>query len=119
MRSTNSSIECINSSEGLLYNPKGIADAFSNLFSSVYNSLSTNFVNDCNQIIDNASEGNIRSLRITKTEIAYAIEKISNKRSGGMDNIPSSIIKHCPDAFLCPLSIIFDKSLREGIFPVV
>lgn len=84
-RKIKNNIDCVNCSGENLHDSKRIAD---------------NFVSDRMQIVDNDCNTHPSRLIITMSDIAYALEKIQNKKSVGMDKIPASIVKLCPDAFL-------------------
>lgn len=45
------------------------------------------------------------------------IDKISLKNSAGIDEIPCSLLKHCKDVIVKPLTAIINKSLESGTFP--
>ena len=50
-------------------------------------------------------------------EILKIITTLKNKQSSGYDNLSNILLKQlCPE-ICAPLSIIFNKSLSEGIFP--
>ena len=51
------------------------------------------------------------------SEINNLIRSLPNKRSAGYDNINNLLLKDIASAVVLPLSIIFNKSLSEGIFP--
>ena len=45
------------------------------------------------------------------------ITKMLNKNSSGHDNISNSLLKKIANPLLHPLSLLFNKSMEEGIFP--
>ena len=51
------------------------------------------------------------------TEIKSLIESLPPKTSSGCDNISNNLLKKLAPVLLEPLTIIFNKSLTEGIFP--
>ena len=53
----------------------------------------------------------------TPIEIDNLIRNLPNKQSSGYDNINNLLLKDLSPVLLNPLSIIFNKSLQEGIFP--
>ena len=50
-------------------------------------------------------------------EITKLIEKLPNKKSSGYDNIDNILLKAIKNEIVVPLSMIFNKSLSQGIFP--
>ena len=51
------------------------------------------------------------------TEIRNIIDKLPNKSSSGHDNISNILLKHLKEALIPPLTIIFNSSIKEGMFP--
>ena len=49
-------------------------------------------------------------------EICKLIEKLPNKKSSGYDNIDNILLKAIRNEIVLPLSMIFNKSLSQGIF---
>ena len=54
-----------------------------------------------------------------KAEIERIIKKLPNKTSKGHDDISNVLLKRIKTAVSGPLSIIFNKSIQEGIFPTL
>lgn len=54
---------------------------------------------------------------VTSCEIIEAIKSVSNKKSVGYDGLRVDIIKNCAYSLLEPLSIVFNLSFTQGIFP--
>ena len=50
-------------------------------------------------------------------QITKLIEKLPNKKSSGYDNIDNILLKAIKNEIVMPLSMIFNKSLSQGIFP--
>ena len=50
-------------------------------------------------------------------EICKLIEKLPNKKSSGYDNIDNILLKAIKNEIVMPLSMIFNESLSQGIFP--
>ena len=53
----------------------------------------------------------------SKTEITKLIRSLKNKNGSGHDGISNRILKGITQSINEPLSIIFNKSMEEGIFP--
>ena len=50
-------------------------------------------------------------------EIAKLIEKLPNRKSSGYDNIDNVLLKVIKNEIAVPLSLIFNESISQGIFP--
>ena len=53
----------------------------------------------------------------SKTEMIKLIGSLKNKNSSGHDGISNRILKGITQSISEPLSMIFNKSLEEGVFP--
>ncbi|MDD9361315.1 MAG: reverse transcriptase family protein, partial [Anaplasma sp.] len=53
----------------------------------------------------------------TVSDVLFAIKKLSRSMSVGPDNIPGPIVKAYAELFAPTLAVIFDKSLKSGLFP--
>ena len=53
----------------------------------------------------------------TKTEIKKLITNLLSKNSSGYDDISNIILKEIGDTLLEPLTLIFNRSLKAGVFP--
>lgn len=92
---------------------QGICDGFSQFFSSVFipNTLETNISVTPNTV-------DIFSINcITREQISGHLNKLDISKSCGPDNIPAIFIKLCASSLTDPLYFIYNKSLKEGIFP--
>ena len=97
---------------GLSYKgSESVASAFATYFSSVF--VPDDCVN-CNCI---ESKSYFCYRPIKREEIKNAIDKIKGNRAIGPDGVPSYIIKGCRDYLLEPLEIIFNCSLKSGVYP--
>ena len=64
-----------------------------------------------------SSNQNIFLDATTPLEIGNLIRNLPNKRTSGYDNINNLLLKDLRSELISPLSIIFNTSLQEGIFP--
>jgi len=94
-----------------------VASLFASHFSSVYgdsrftcNDLSDEFTN--NQLSHLPSK-----LSILIDEINTALNSLSNVHSSGPDGISANLLYHCRTSLSLPVTLIFNKSLTEGVFP--
>lgn len=91
---------------------KEVSDLFAEFFSSVYiKDHSTRHghfsVNKCTKTIE----------PIVNNTILQIINELDLKKCPGPDGIPPVFIKKCRDCLVQPLSIIYNASLYQGIFP--
>ena len=99
-----------------------IARAMGNYYSTIGLKL-FNKVPDSSKSIEsyiNKIKNNTNSLYLTPTtttEIEKLIAKLKNKPSSGHDQISNVMLKWLCPVVSGPLSIIFNKSLTEGVFP--
>ena len=93
-------------------NPSSIVNGFGHFFSSVYLPFSGK---KNNNVYNEASCFNIYEL--TENEIICASKKLKNKMTSGHDKIPSFLVRDCIYAFVQPLLIIFNLSLKTATFP--
>lgn len=99
-----------------LNNPQAIVEAFSNYFSSVFLQPSDNDNTNTNFEFDlNLPDISIRSL--SEEEIILSIKKLKNKMTTGPDHIPSFFVRDCAYVLCQPLRILFNLSLKQGVFP--
>ena len=54
---------------------------------------------------------------VTKWEIDRLLMNLMPKNSSGIDNISNRLLKELKPSLLGPLEIIFNNSLRKGVFP--
>lgn len=94
-----------------------VASLFASHFSSVYsdsrftcNGLSDEFTN--NQFSHLPSK-----LSISIDEVNTALNSLSNVHSSGPDGISANLLYHCRASLSLPVTLIFNKSLTEGVFP--
>ncbi|KAG5885652.1 hypothetical protein JTB14_037503 [Gonioctena quinquepunctata] len=95
----------------LTENSTRITKAFAQYFSSVYGDESTHQFSEPSLL----NKQTLNYTHVTIADIEKAFDKLNPKRSSGPDCIPSYIVKACKD-LLCPLMIIFQKSLTRQIF---
>ena len=54
---------------------------------------------------------------IDETYMGNAIRKLMNGKASGPDGVPTTIIKDVRDLITKPLTMIFNSSLMNGVFP--
>ncbi|CAG9137746.1 unnamed protein product [Plutella xylostella] len=99
--------------------PEEIVDCFSDYFGSVFNE------NDSMDIMDTIDtyHGNswnmecLGTITITPDIVKTYIDKLDINKGSGIDNIPPIFIVKCKESLAIPLSILFGRSIAEGIMP--
>ncbi|XP_031349756.1 uncharacterized protein LOC116175664 [Photinus pyralis] len=94
--------------------PQSIVNAFKDYFCSVYAPLGEHLPS-CTPNVSNMPIINITS--ISTEEIMSSMSKLKSKMTTGPDQIPSCLVKEFSDAFIYPLLIIFNLSLKTSAFP--
>lgn len=94
--------------------PKDVCELFADFFRSTYN---TNH-SDRNFNIDLTSNPLTENpIKITPIDIINTIAKLDLNKNGGPDGIPNYFLRQVGDYLSIPLTIIFNRSLNESIFP--
>ena len=98
-----------------------IANEFGKYFSvgKVYAEKTPKPEKSCDDYINHIDK-NAKSLFLYPTnslEIITTINSLKNKKSAGTDNISNDMIKKLKESLAEPMTIIFNKSLSEGVFP--
>ena len=95
-----------------------ISEAFNNYFSTVGSNLASDIV-----LTENGQEYYLKptnsmfSLKTPSVDTVYKLTKIDEKKSVGLDNIPSKLLKIAADVVAPSLTAIFTASINTGIFP--
>ena len=90
------------------------ANLFNNFFASICTPIKNNsrlppFIYKTNT--------RIHSFCVTNKDILSIINSLNSSKAHGYDNISIKMIKICNEAVTIPLKIIFEESLKKGIFP--
>ena len=99
-------------------NSNTIANSFNNYFINVGNSLASSIQSENDPLL--YLQTNIKSIYIPeldKIEIKSTISSMNNS-SSGYDELPASIMKQCIDSYIEPLTLLINKSIQQGVFPV-
>ena len=101
---------------------KEIANALANYFANIGKTLSNKLPKPKQSIKTylNKIPTCPTSMYLTPTnniEIDQIIRRMQNKKSSGYDNISNQMLKWLRPVITIPLSIIFNKSLEQGVFP--
>ena len=101
--------------------PNQIADVLNNFFSSIGPKLASKFqTKDDNSFMKFMGESNERSMFLHETnpnEVQKLIENLKIKKSAGFDELSAKFLNICAPYISEPLSIIFNASIVNGIYP--
>ncbi|XP_055614870.1 uncharacterized protein LOC129761181 [Toxorhynchites rutilus septentrionalis] len=95
-----------------------VANLFASFFQTVYNSTSPPLHGAS---FDRIQEHNLNmpTFNFSPDEVLKALRDLDASKGPGVDGIPPSLLKHCAHSLAFPVSCIFNRSLRERIFPTV
>ena len=110
----NSSIDMLNNIE--LHNPLDIANQFSKYFTTVGAHLAKSIPMDGLQKFPRERDS-IFLYSTNEDKMSNIINSLPNKSSSGADEISNKILKHLKYELVTPLTIVFNKSVEEGVFP--
>ena len=112
------SVSSIEKSDGSITgDPNEIAEALNDHFTSVFTVHRRDTVPiEKNNEISN-DETVIPELEINESDIVEALSRIKPNKSSGPDGIQARVVLALKDVLVQPLSLIFNKSMDEGIVP--
>ena len=118
----NSSIDMLKVNNIELHNPLDIANQFSKYSTTVGANLAKSIGPATCKPVDGLKKfprekDSIFLYCITEDEMSNIINSLPNKSSRGMDDICNKILKHLKNELVTPLTIVFNKSIEEGVFP--
>ena len=112
-KSVKSKIGPIQIGQELLTEDKDIAQALNNFFTSVFTKEDLeNLPNMPPQV-----ECELKSIEVTKELVQLELNKLKTNKAAGVDEIYSRILKECSDEVVEPLTLIFNKSIKECKVP--
>ena len=89
------------------------AELFREFFSSVYEPVQATSIGPA----EPDAHHQIHSINITPEEIMDTLKNLNVDKGPGPDGIPNSFLINTRSSIVTPLSIIFEKSLSQGVFP--
>ena len=91
------------------------ANLFNNFFASICTPIKNN--SRLPPFVYKTRSTRIHSFCATNKDILSIINSLNSSKAHGYDNISIKMIKICNEAVTIPLKIIFEESLKKGIFP--
>ena len=93
---------------------KDVADMFNPFFKSIY-------VTDSNRdmlphIIPSLSGDSLSSITINECDVLAALKTTNITKECGADDIPGRMLRECAEQIAFPITSLFNKSLKAGIF---
>ena len=106
----------------IIERPKEISNALANYFASIGNNLSNNLPSSKHSLKHYLNRiptcpATMFATPTTPIEINNLINSLTNKHSCGYDNISNHMLKWLRPVITEPLSIIFNLSIKHGVFP--
>jgi hypothetical protein len=96
-------------------NPHLVTNAFNTFFASV--GLNTNISKPCGRSVVNPTSNTFFLSPVHPSETYKCIQKLKNKISCGIDEIPPLLVKSCANELTLPLTDLINQSFSAGIFP--
>lgn len=95
---------------------ENICELFSSFFHSTFLSSSSDTIHDNNP---RQSCSDIATVRIDKDEVVKLLRSLDVSKSAGPDLLPAIFFVKCASEISIPVSILFRRSIDEGIMPIV
>lgn len=98
-------------------NGQTICEGFNEYFASVFSTPASHYdsIELAPPFCDSGDQ--INDITITEAQIFKIIQNLDNSGGPGSDKIPPYFISCCARELCVPLAIIFNRSIKEGIFP--
>ena len=118
----NSSIDMLKVNNIEFHNPLDVANQFSKYFTTLGANLAKTIGPATSKPMDGLKKfprekDSIFLYNITEDEMSNIITSLPNKSISGGDDISNKILKPLKNELVTPLTIIFNKSIEEGVFP--
>ena len=92
------------------------ANLFALFFESVFSKASPVQRHNCFDQVP-SHDINLPLIQFSPNEVDIAINDLDSKKGPGLDGIPPMFLKSCSSELAIPLASLFNRSLRERIFP--
>ena len=107
-------VDLVDEAGNLVTDEKDKAELLNNYFSSVYTKED---VSNIPNIENRANEQSIESTEITQDIVNKQLAKLNISKAAGPDGLHARVLKELKDEITVPLTIIYHKSLIEGMVP--
>ena len=94
-----------------------VANTLNNFFVSVFTVENLTNVPTLNDLTEFTPDNILNTFEILEEEVAFYIDKLSLNKSPGPDGIYPNHLKSLKDLLVKPLTLIFNKSLQDGMVP--
>ena len=96
---------------------KGMSRILNEYFSSVFTKENMNTVPVASEKVRLGKEVELGDIKVTEEKVEKAIRSLKANKTGGVDDLDSSLIKQSMAGLVKPLKILYEKSMKEGEVP--
>lgn len=96
---------------------RGVCELFSDYFCSVFSPSNNSNTASLLLEFDPNSVGVLSSFTVGVRDVLHKLKALDVGKCAGPDGIPPLFFKLCADELSAPLTILFNKSIRTGMFP--
>lgn len=95
-----------------------ILESFNSFFQNMFVQPANYYPADMS-INSSSSQDTVNTIVISEEQILKLLRKLDTKKGAGSDRIHPFFIMKCSDTLFKPITIIFNRSIKEGVFPCV
>ncbi|CAH2096742.1 unnamed protein product [Euphydryas editha] len=95
---------------------QSICDAFNIFFHSVFGDPLADFAASSK---DNLTLDSVSHLSVSKSTVENLLTRLDINKGAGSDGIPPLFWRNCAKYLSSPITLIFNMSLKEGVFPTI
>lgn len=95
--------------------PRDICERFASYFQSTFLNSNSGESRYCDH--DEVNGSDCHSIEINPKKVCALLNKLDLNKSAGPDLIPAVFLRSCAKELSIPISILFERSLREGVMP--
>ena len=92
------------------------ADALNNFLTSVFTKEDSEVPTPV-QMYKGPEDEKLTNIKIDEETVKKKLEKLDPSKAAGPDDIPPSLLKNLADELCTPITLIFNKSIEEGLVP--
>lgn len=111
LRKTNSVPSVVHYGPDSASDPDSVCNLFAKYFASVFNHSSYG------EFVVSQMTPDLHISDVTLDEVRVLLSKLDRFKASSPDNVPSVFYKELSSTICLPLSILYNKSIREGVFP--